>query len=256
VSAALAAANEAYYANKDTKPPETDGLLSQISGMLASIPSTITGMQDSLLTGLINIPSTITGLSGDLLTGLTNILPTSNNLTLGFSKIGSMLTDEMGGVLNTTKSPMDDVASTISKSNSDMFNELTRFYMTANMQSPDDLYGPTTTPPPTVIAVEKTQEPEIGPTSIRAGFDNIIKDVQNSIPSMDNIMGTVETTLSDTMSKIADSTGSSTVTMDSVRITMIEVRDLIKSQNLLLADLVDQTTTSIRVQKDIRSNSF
>ena len=48
-------------------------------------------------------------------------------------------------------------------------------------------------------------------------------------------------------------TSSETKSIDNVRATMIEVRDLIKSQNELLNDLLDHTKTGVKVQKDIRS---
>jgi len=104
-----------------------------------------------------------------------------------------------------------------------------------------------TPPPPPVVAIEKPQEPEGGMFSgLRAGFDSILKSVQDSLPSAENI----EKSIMDL------TTSSETKSIDNVRATMIEVRDLIKSQNELLNDLLDHTKTGVKVQKDIRSNSY
>jgi len=105
---------------------------------------------------------------------------------------------------------------------------------------------PSTTPP-TAAAIEKPQAAEGGMFSgLRAGFDSILKSVQDALPTAESIEKTVTelTTTAETKS------------IDNVRAAMIEVRDLIKSQNELLTDLLDNTKDGVRVQKDIRSNSY
>jgi LysM repeat protein len=106
---------------------------------------------------------------------------------------------------------------------------------------------PSPPPPAAAAAIENPQAAEGGMFSgLRSGFDAILKGVQDALPTAESIEKTV-TELTST---------AETKSIDNVRAAMIEVRDLIKSQNELLTDLLDHTKTGVRVQKDIRSNGF
>ena len=108
----------------------------------------------------------------------------------------------------------------------------------------------------TIATALEAQIPEPGSMtdSIRAGFESASKDLSammTAINPTDQISAFAES-----IAKMTETSSTGTTTMNDVRAAMLEVRDLLKSQNTLLTDLLDHTKTGVRVQKDIRNINF